>query len=154
MSRAEDLFNRTYYTEELTNQEILDLKKEIKDFFQSNEPEEDKEELGSYMESFFMLCSAIEEGYLENRKPSPPVFPKKRHTFKLEIPEFMKRGIQSNVNNDEEVKKYKKLWEEIFTEPFPLFIFDEFGGVDGIEDYKRKIKKAVDTKDYTNLFNI
>ena len=150
MSKAEELFTRIHYTKELTNQEILDLKKEIKDFFQSNESEKDKEELGSRIESFFMLCNAIEEGYLEDRKPSKPIFPKKRYTFRLEIPECMKRKIQSNIDNDEEVKKYKKLWKEIFTEPFPLFSYDEF---DGIEDYKRKIKKALDTKDYTNLFN-
>ena len=76
MSKAEELFTRIHYTKELTNQEILDLKKEIKDFFQSNESEKDKEELGSCIESFFMLCNAIEEGYLEDRKPSKPIFPK------------------------------------------------------------------------------
>ncbi len=37
-----------------------------------------------------MFCNAIKEGYLEDRKPSPPVFPKKRYTFEIEIPEFLK----------------------------------------------------------------
>ena len=91
MSRAEDLFNSWLYMNELTNKEILELEKEIKEFFQSDEPEEDKEELGSCIESFFMVCNAIKEGRLENRKPSPPVFPKKRYTFEIEVPEFLKQ---------------------------------------------------------------
>ena len=90
MSKAEDLFNCIRYTQSLTNEEVLELEKEIEEFFQSDEPEEDKEKLGEYMECFSMFCNAIKEGYLEDRKPSPPVFPKKRYTFEIEIPEFLK----------------------------------------------------------------
>ncbi len=89
MSRAEDLFNRCYYMNELTNEEILELEKDVEDFFQSDEPEEDKEELAGCIESFDMICSAIHEGRLENRKPSKSETPKKRMTFELEIPEFL-----------------------------------------------------------------
>ncbi len=89
MSRAEDLFNRCYYINELTNEEILELEKEVEDFFQSDEPEEDKEKLGEHMENFDMICSAIREGGLENRVPIKSTEPKKRMTFELEIPKFL-----------------------------------------------------------------
>ncbi len=46
MSKAEDLFNCIRYTQSLTNEEVLELEKEIEEFFQSDEPEEDKEKLG------------------------------------------------------------------------------------------------------------
>ena len=38
MSRAEDLFNRWYYLQELTNEEILELQQDVRDFFASDEP--------------------------------------------------------------------------------------------------------------------
>ena len=80
-----------YFLKEFLHEEpLLELEKEIEEFFQSDEPEEDKEKLGEYMECFSMFCNAIKEGYLEDRKPSPPVFPKKRYTFEIEIPEFLK----------------------------------------------------------------
>lgn len=94
MSRAEDLFNCCYYINELTNEEILELEKEVDNFFQSDEPEEDKEKLGEHMENFTMICNAIKEGYLENRKPIKSTEPKKRMTFELEVPEFLKRKIK------------------------------------------------------------
>ncbi len=95
MSRAEDLFTRMHYTSELTNEEILELDKEIEDFFQSDEPEEDKQELGGYTEGFVMLCNAIREGRLDDRKPSKLITPKKKYTFELEIPEFLKRNTKN-----------------------------------------------------------
>lgn len=92
MSRAEDLFNRWFYLQELTNEEILELEKEVEDFFQSDEPEEDKEKFAGYMgDSFIMLCNAIREGGLENRVPIKFQEQKKRMTFEIEIPEFLKR---------------------------------------------------------------
>lgn len=97
MTKAEELFTRMHYTRELTNQEILELEKEVDDFFESDEPEEDKEELGSCIESFTMLCNAIHEGYLEDRKPSKPKMPKRQYTFKVEIPEFLKVKEESRV---------------------------------------------------------
>jgi len=90
MSKAEDLFNRWYYLQELTNEEILELQQDIRDFFASDEPEEDKEKLAGYMgDSFIMLCNAIREGGLENRVPIKSTDPKKRMTFELEIPKFL-----------------------------------------------------------------
>lgn len=91
MSRAEDLFTRWHYISELTNEEILELGKEFDDFFESDEPEEDKKELSGYMESFNMLYNAVKEGRLDNRIPSKPIIPKKKYTFELEIPEFLKQ---------------------------------------------------------------
>ncbi len=99
MSRAEDLFNSWLYMDELTNEEILELEKDVREFFQSDEPIEDKKELWGYMENLSMFCSGIREGRFKNRKPSPPVFPKKRYTFELEIPEFVKRKIQHDSEN-------------------------------------------------------
>ena len=97
MTRAEELFTRMHYTRELTNEEILELEKEVHDFFQSDEPEEDKEELGSCIECLFMLCNAIREGYLEDRTPSKPKLPKKEYTFKPEIPEFLRPKEKNNI---------------------------------------------------------
>ena len=96
MSRAEDLFTRMHYLDDLTNQEILDLQQEIRDFFKSDEPEEDKEKLAGYTESLCMICSAIREGGLEDRKPTKPTKPREKITFELEIPEFLKRKIKEN----------------------------------------------------------
>ncbi|MBD5089347.1 MAG: hypothetical protein HDT30_11165 [Clostridiales bacterium] len=45
-----------------TNEEWLQLKKDVNDFFQSDASEEDKKMLGGYTESLNMICSAIEEG--------------------------------------------------------------------------------------------
>ncbi len=105
MSKAEDLFNRWYYLQELTNEEILELQQDIRDFFASDEPEEDKEKLAGYMgDSFIMLCCAIREGGLENRKPIKPTEPRKRMTFELEVPEFLKRkGKENTENKNQEV---------------------------------------------------
>ena len=89
MSRAEDLFNRYYYMDELTNEEILKLQQDIRDFFASDEPDDDKKELAGYTEHLSMVCCAIREGGLENRKPIKPTEPRKRMTFELEIPEFL-----------------------------------------------------------------
>lgn len=100
MSKAEDLFNRWYYLQELTNEEILELQQDIRDFFASDEPEEDKKKLGEYMENFTMICNAIKEGYLENRKPSKLETPKKRMTFEpFKVPEFLKRKGKENTEN-------------------------------------------------------
>lgn len=101
MSRAEDLFNRWYYLQELTNEEILELQQDVRDFFASDEPEEDKEKLAGYMgDSFIMLCNAIREGRLEDRVPIKFQEPKKRMSLELKIPEFLKRKIKENTKND------------------------------------------------------
>lgn len=97
MTKAEELFTRIHYTRELTNQEILELEKEVDDFFASDEPEEDKEKLASYTCPFRMLCSAIEEGYLEDRKPSKPIMPKRQYTFEIEIPGFLRVKEEGEV---------------------------------------------------------
>jgi len=50
----------------------------------------------------------------------------------------IKRLIQ-----DDEYWSLRKRWENERTDPFPPFNFDEYLG---IEDYKRKLKKALDNK--------
>ncbi len=45
----------------LTNQECLDLQKEVNDFMRSNVSEEDKKMISGYTESLHMICSAIKE---------------------------------------------------------------------------------------------
>ena len=90
MTRAEELFTRMHYLSELTNEEILELQEDIRDFFQSDEPEEDKKELFGYTENLTMVCNAIREGGLENRKPIKSTKPRKKVTFELEIPEILK----------------------------------------------------------------
>lgn len=100
MSVAEDLYNRWYYMQDLTNEEILQLQKDIDDFFKSDEPEEDKEELAGYVEYLEMVCSAIREGGFKDRKPVKPTEPRKRVSFELEIPEFLKRKIKENEEKE------------------------------------------------------
>lgn len=56
------------------------------------------------------------------------------------------REIIDYLRNDEEVKQYKKKWKELFDVPFPLYNYDCYGGID---DFKQKVKKAIEAKDYT-----
>ncbi len=50
------------------------------------------------------------------------------------------------LRNDEEVKQYKEKWKNMFKVPFPLYNYDCYGGID---DFKQKIKEALETGDYT-----
>ena len=53
----------------LTNQEILDLRDEVREFVASGPSEEDLMMLQGPCESLSMICSAIELGALEGRQP-------------------------------------------------------------------------------------
>lgn len=99
MTKGEELVLR-YLKGGMNVQEIFEFRQEARDFFKSNAPEEDKQKLRGYMESVVMICSAIKESGLEDKVSSKPIFPKKEYTFELEIPEFLKRKIQSDVDNE------------------------------------------------------
>lgn len=60
-TKAEELKNRILKSEK-TNEDWLELKKDVLAFYQSDAPEEEKEMLGKYTETLNMVCSAIEEG--------------------------------------------------------------------------------------------
>lgn len=50
------------------------------------------------------------------------------------------------IRKDEEIKKMREQWKDVFpTKHFPGFNLDFYGGID---DYKQKIKYAIESKDY------
>lgn len=57
----------------------------------------------------------------------------------------MKKMIEC-LRRDEELKQLRKEWKEKFTQPFPPWNYDCYGG---IEDYKQKIRDALESGDYT-----
>ncbi len=57
----------------------------------------------------------------------------------------MKKMIEY-LRRDEELKQLRKEWKEKFTQPFPPWNYDCYGG---IEDYKQKIRDALKSGDYT-----
>ena len=61
MSKGEALFKRWLDMDELTDEEISELQKEIAEFLQSDEPEEDKRMLVEYMKSYAILSNAVYE---------------------------------------------------------------------------------------------
>ena len=63
LTEAGKLRNRIL-TGKKTNEEWLELKKDVLAFSQSDAPEEEKEMLGGYTESLNMICSAINEGLI------------------------------------------------------------------------------------------
>lgn len=60
-TKAEELKKRIFKSEK-TNEDWLELKKDVLVFYQSDAPEEEKEMLSKYTETLNMVCSAIEEG--------------------------------------------------------------------------------------------
>lgn len=49
------------------------------------------------------------------------------------------------LKNDVELQKLKEQWKEVFpTNEFPPYHYDFYSGID---DYKRKIKEAIETGD-------
>lgn len=50
------------------------------------------------------------------------------------------------LGTDEELKNFREKWKTKFTEPFPPYNYDCYGGID---DYKIKIKAALESGDYT-----
>ena len=67
MSKGEALFKRWLDMDELTDEEISELQKEIAEFLQSDEPEEDKRMLVEYMKSYAILSNAVYERCLKDK---------------------------------------------------------------------------------------
>lgn len=63
-TEGEKLRNRIMFTDFKSNDEVLELEKEVEAFFQSDASNEDKKLVGGYTESLGMICSAIREGGL------------------------------------------------------------------------------------------
>ena len=57
------VYEMTHNNKGRTNQEWLDLQKEVREFLKTA-TEEDRKLIGGYTESLCMICSAIEEGLL------------------------------------------------------------------------------------------
>lgn len=54
--------------------------------------------------------------------------------------------LMEYLQADEELKALREEWKTKFTEPFPPYNYDYYGGID---DYKAKIKAALKSGDYT-----
>lgn len=54
----------------------------------------------------------------------------------------MNMKILDAIRDDEELNKFRQEWKEKFTQPFPPWNYDQYGGID---DYKQKIREALDT---------
>ena len=52
----------------------------------------------------------------------------------------MQRLLQA-LDNDKEVQELRKIWKEKKDTPFPGYNYDQYAG---IEDYKKKIRKALE----------
>lgn len=63
-TEGEKLRNRIMFTKFKSNDEALELEKEVHTFFQSGASDEDKRLLVGYTETLAMICSAIREGRL------------------------------------------------------------------------------------------
>lgn len=49
------------------------------------------------------------------------------------------------LRDDEDLKQYRKEWGEKFEQPFPPWNYDCYMGID---DYKQKIREALESGDY------
>lgn len=56
----------------------------------------------------------------------------------------MKMGIVGLLKGDVELQQFRQEWKEKFTQPFPPWNYDCFGGID---DYKQRIKCALEAGD-------
>ena len=57
--------------------------------------------------------------------------------------------LMEYLRTDEELKLFREKWKEQFEQPFPPYNYDEYGGID---DYKQKIRAALDTGEYKKCF--
>lgn len=65
----------------------------------------------------------------------------------------IKSPIIDILENDKELQQLKKQWKEVFpTEGFPSYHYDY--AYHDINDYKQKIKKAIETRDRTEVIKI
>lgn len=60
----------------------------------------------------------------------------------------LKMKMLEVIRNDEEIQQLCQEWEEKFTDPFPPWNYDCFGGID---DYKHRIRKALEVGDSKNI---
>ncbi len=60
----------------------------------------------------------------------------------------MNMKIIDIIRNDKEIQQFQKEWKEMFLKPFPIWNYDCFGGPD---DYKRRIKMALEVSDSKNI---
>lgn len=61
----EHLINRIMGCGKLTNEEVLVLREEVRQFFTSDASDEDKRKLSGYTEALSMVCAAIDDGLKE-----------------------------------------------------------------------------------------
>lgn len=64
-TKVEHLINRIMGCGKLTNEEILVLREEVRQFFTSDASDEDKRKLSGYTEALSMVCAAIDDGLKE-----------------------------------------------------------------------------------------
>lgn len=55
-------------------------------------------------------------------------------------------GLMKYLRNDEELNQMREQWKAKFTESFPPYNYDEYYGID---DYKSKIRMALETGDFS-----
>ena len=96
MSKGEALFKRWLDMDELTDEEISELQKEIAEFLQSDEPEEDKRMLVEYMKSYAILSNAVYERCLKDKNPPLHIFPQRKYALKLKEIEALRQKEQYN----------------------------------------------------------
>lgn len=62
----------------------------------------------------------------------------------------LKMKILQVIRKDEEVLQFRQEWKRRFTEPFLLWNYDCFGGID---DYKQRIRDALDSGNSKKICN-
>ena len=60
----------------------------------------------------------------------------------------MKMKILDVIRSDKEIQQLRQEWKEKFTRPFPGWNYDCFGGID---NYKQRIKMALEAGDTKNI---
>lgn len=64
-TKVEHLINRIMGCGKLTNNEILVLRNDVREFFASNASDEEKRKLSGYTEALSMVCAAVDDGLLD-----------------------------------------------------------------------------------------
>ena len=63
-TEVDKLIERILSRERKSKEELLQLEKDVRDFFRSDASDEDKRKLSGYTEGLSMICCAIREGRL------------------------------------------------------------------------------------------
>lgn len=85
---AERIINKIVCLNYLTNQEILDIQQEVREFAASDPPEEDLKRVCGYTESLAMVCSAIRSGDLDGREPWKRLEGEEKEAYEKEAAEL------------------------------------------------------------------